>query len=264
MRGRRLLLPLALLVGLVAAGLLLWPRGGFFPGAPSADSIYRVEIAQGRAQVVLEKRLDTGEWIIPSAEDAPADPARVTGLVRALLALSPGDPVAVPDGEPIAVRLSDRSGEPVAFAGVWPGVVQRLPDGPAVAAALPAIPLAPSPWSTLAAPRIAASDVVSAVRVTADGPRELDGGERAALARDLAALSADGFVPARLIDWSGASYFQVRLADGRTLEVQLVQGDAGARFARLTAETDPAFRQLRRFAFPVRPAVPARASKSAP
>jgi hypothetical protein len=246
---------LALVVaGLALAAMVAWaflPRGGFFPESPKPGAVYRVEIAHGRKQVVLERKLDTGQWVIASADAAPADAAKVQRLVSAVLSLRPGDPVAVPDGEPVALRLSDRNGEALAFAGVWNGVLRRLPDGPAIRAQLPEIELEPSAWSTLAAPRIGVADVVGGSRFAADGEVALDPEELQRVMRDLAAISSAGWRPARELDWTGAAYVQLRLADGRIVEMQQTQDVGGNRYIRLTAEADPALRALRFFAFPV-------------
>ncbi len=242
---------LLLLLAAVTAAALLQLR-------PEPPAIVRIELARGRDQLVLQRRRDTGAWVIASAEDAPGDSARIAALIASLRALERGGPAAaVPAGEPLELRLTTEDDRTAAHHALWPGVARRLPGGAPFATSLALPTLAPSAWSTLAPPVIDPATLVEARAIRPGAAILLDAAERAALAADLGALAAAGWVPARQLDWTTASYVQARRRDGSVVELQRLALADGRRFARLTSDRDPALRAVRHFAFPIRRAAPA-------
>lgn len=244
--SRRLLLPGLLLAP--ALGAALWRHG-----RAEQPEIVRIELAQGRAQLILDKRRDTGAWVVASADDAPGDPARIAEFVDSVLALWPEGSASVPlpAGEPMELRLTAADDRVVRHLALWPGAARRLPDGAPFASPLRLPPLAPSAWSTLRPPVIDPADFLSVTLVGPDGAVALDPAGRAALAADLRGLDAAGWLPARQLDWSAASYVQARRRDGPIVEIQRLTRSDGRRFLRFTSDRDPALRALRFFAFPV-------------
>lgn len=243
---------LLLLAATLVFGAVLLLRSGRLADAPA---VTRVELAQGRDQLVLEARRDTGAWVLASAHDAPGDPERIAAFVEAVRNLEEGAPAERPAGDPVEVRLTAEDGTVIRHLALWPGIAEARPIGRPFTSTLPVPDLRPSAWSRLAPPAIDPAGIVAARRITPAGATELDAAALAALAAELAALSADGWVPARSLDWSAAEYLQVTRADGEILEIQRLARPDGRPFVRLTAERDPAFRAVRFFAFPV--AVPA-------
>ncbi|MFN3371464.1 MAG: hypothetical protein ACK4Z0_08065 [Sphingomonadaceae bacterium] len=213
-------------------------------------------MARGREQVVLARRLDTGDWVVVSAADAPGDSARIEALVERLRRLS-GPPLAEApsSSEPLEIRLADREGRVLGHAGFLAGAAQARdpagrPQGPWVALArTPALPLWPSAWSSLRPPRIAATDVARVERITADGRQPLAGSEAARVALKLERLGAVGFVAAATVNRAGAERYRVTLADGQAIDVETVpDGEGGVRL-RLTSDTLPEVRAARVYAF---------------
>lgn len=233
------------LLGLFVFLVVRSPASDLFPDLGDDEAVARIELARGREQLVFLRRRDTGQWEIASAEDAPADPAKIADLVRRLAAIAPGPPVEAPATEPLALRLSDSEDRALAHAALWPGVIRVLPDGPAVATDFAAGDLAPARWSVLEAPRLPAIRRVLAP--AAGGVAPLAGDAADALASALSNLSAEGWVPARTLNWAGAAYYQLETADG-LVEAQVTATSEG-RFVRLTAETLPDVRRARAFAF---------------
>lgn len=244
---------LLLVAAAVVFGAVFLLRSG---GVADAPAVSRIEMAQGRDQLVLEVRRDTGAWVLASAHDAPGDAERIAAFVEAVRDLEEGAPAERPAGEPLEVRLTAEDGTVIRHLALWPGIAEARPIGRPFVSTLPVPDLGPSAWSRLAPPAIDPAGLVAARRITPAGATALDPAARAALAAELASLSADGWVPARSLDWSAAEYLQVTRADGEILEVQRLARPDGRRFVRLTAERDPAFRAVRFFAFPV--AAPAR------
>jgi hypothetical protein len=243
-RPLRVLLVLLLAI---AAGAALLLRPG--PGMPD---IKRVEMALGRDQLVIERRRDTGQWVIASANDAPGDPERIGQLVDALLSFDGGSPVAaLPPDEPMELRLTAADGRVLRHLALWPGVARALPDGAPFATSLDRPELAPSAWSTLAPPAIDPAMLVTAVAIGPGGATALPPADRAALAADLGGIGAAGWVPARQLDWTTASYVQATRSDGVVVEIQRLTLGDGRRFIRLTSDRDPALRAVRFFAFPL-------------
>ncbi|WP_448578967.1 hypothetical protein [Thermaurantiacus sp.] len=243
MRG---LLFVAVIAIALVLSVLMRPGGSrAFPDLADPDAPQRIELARGREQLVLHRRQDTGQWEIASADDAPADARRVEALVRGLLRVRPGEAVAAPAGEPLALRVSDARGRTLAEAHLWPGRIRPLPEGTTRIADLPMPPLAPQHWSTLKAPGLGRIGRIS--RLGPEGLQPLGGPEAEALTRALRALPASFWVPARRINWAGALYYQIE-TDSGLVEAQLQDTPEG-RFVRLTAETRPDIRLVRAFAF---------------
>lgn len=125
-----------------------------------------------------------------------------------------------------------------------------LPDGRTLGGTrVPELPLAPSAWSSLAPPAFEAAEVAAVHLVAPEATTPLAPAERDAVAARLAALSADGWVPSRRLNWAGARYLQVRLADGALVELQELPDGAGGRWLRLTSTDRPDVRAVRAFAF---------------
>lgn len=226
------------------------------PGLPGADSVWRIEMARGRDQVVLARRADTGGWIIASAADAPGNAARIEALIDRLRRLS-GLPLEGPPSarEALEVRLSGRDGRVLGHAGFLTGAAQARdsagrPAGPWIALAqTPALPLWPSAWSSLEPPRIEAARVAGVDRIRVGGRERLAVAEAARVALRLERLSPVGFVAAASVNWAGAEAFRVTLADGQAIDVQTVPDGEGGFFLRLTSDTLPEVRAARAFAF---------------
>lgn len=256
-RARPILLA-ALALGLLALGVvLLRPRDTLFPALDPAAAL-RIEMAQGRDQLVLARPGPTAEWSILSADDAPADAAKVAGLLQRLARLAPGDAGAAPAGAPLDLRVTGAGARVLAEGRLWPGAVATPGAPPRAAPGLHLPDLAPSGWSTLAPPALPAAAVVSAARVTPAGPAPLSPAATARLAGALAALAGD-WQPARALNWAGAPYFQLRLADGALIEVQLAADARGRGFVRLNSPDRTDIARLRAFAFAapaLDPAVP--------
>jgi hypothetical protein len=119
----------------------------------------------------------------------------------------------------------------------------RVPDR------MPALPLWPSAWTSLVAPVIPAASVVTAVELTAGGPRPLDPAATERIAAALARLSARGFAAASSVDWAGARLLRLGLRDGGTIDLQTVPDGNGGAWLRLTSDTRADVRAVRRYAF---------------
>jgi hypothetical protein len=228
------------------------------PFDPAAVS--RIEIARGREQVVLARRMDTGQWEIPSAADAPGDAVRIRAALGRLQQVE-GQPLpagTAPDArEPLEIRLLGADGRELGQAGFWTAQAQRRPDGPRLQiAAAPALPLWPSAWSSLAAPRIAVAQIAQVERVTPEGPVVLDTEAAVAVAKLLEVLVARDFVAGSSVNWVGAAHLRVRMADGSAIDLQQVPDGDGRFHLRLASESDTAIRAARRFAFRVSEPLP--------
>lgn len=253
---RGLVLALALLPFLIFGLAALWHgqmTEALFPDMPGAKDIGRIEIARGTEQIVLHRKLDTGAWVLLSADDAPGDKARIEAVLKALRDLR-GTPVAtdtpLPRREGLELRLSDRKGREVGHAVFWTGQASRLPEQRRLdLRKIPALPLWPSAWSTLEPPKIAADDIVSATRITPGTAVALAEPEVRALAKLLSELSATGFVPARQVNWAAADYVQAKTRSGALIEVQAAPAGQGSYHVRLTSDSLPGVRAVRAFAF---------------
>ncbi len=227
-------------------------------GAPS--QVARIEVARGRDQVVLARRMDTGAWEILSAADAPGDAARIEATIERLAALrgEPVPPDIPPQGrEPLQVRLSDKAGRDLGHAAFWTGEGRALPDGARLAlASQPPLPLWPSAWTSLVPPVIDPATVAGAQRLSADGPANLPLEQTVAVARMLGALSARDFMGSAAINWAGARQLRVRLADGSSIDLQQVPDGDGRFFVRMTSDTRTDVREARRYAFRVSESLP--------
>jgi hypothetical protein len=263
MQGRVAILALALAPFLIFGALALWraeTRSAVFPLLRDSDSVARIEIAREREQVVLVRRMDTGQWVVASAEDAPGDAARIDGTIAQLAglrgtALSPDMPPR--PREPLELRLSDRDGAEIGHAAFWTGEAIRRSDGVRLALdKTPALPLWPSAWSDLRAPTIAADSVLGVARLSPAGVEVLGVAQVGRVADALSRLSATGFVPARQLNWAGAEQLQVTLTDGARIDVQRLPAADGGAFVRLTSDTRADVRAVRKFAFRVEAAFP--------
>lgn len=253
MTTRRLMAVLAALPFLVLTVVLV-RREAFtrplMPDLPAVEQVARIEMARGREQVVLERdRL--GAWVVVSAADAPGDARKVATLVGELAAIRlAGDTAAPPRREPLEIRLSDFAGREVGRAAFAPGLVITRPDGEAYPLArTPALALWPSAWSTLRAPVLTPAQVRSVTLVGPEGARPLGTLDGKAWADALSRVRAEGFVAGRTINWAGARYLQLRLADGTVVEAQVVPDRREGGWVRFNAEKPGAWRDSRRFAF---------------
>jgi hypothetical protein len=225
-----------------------------------ADAVARIEIARGREQVVLGRRMDTGAWELLSAADAPGDEARIAATLDRLADLR-GRPL--PEGappqrrEPLEIRLSDAQGRVLGHAAFWTGEAARLPGGPRLAVdGAPALPLWQSAWASLSPPRIVAGEVAAVERLTPDGPELLPTDAAVEVARMLGGLTATDFVAGASVSWAGARQLRVRMADGQVIDLQQVPDGEGRFHLRLTSDTWTDVRAVRRFAFRVREPLP--------
>lgn len=223
------------------------------PMLSEASDVGRIELARGREQVVLVRRLDTGAWVLASAADAPGDVARVEAAIEALARLR-GRPVAdgapAPRREPLRVRIEGREGIILGDAALWADEAHALPDGPRLAiVAPPALPLWQSAWSSLEAPRIDPNDVVAAQRIGPGGPEALPEAERKAIAALLARLDTREFRAAAGLDWSRADAVRLTLADGAIVDLQLRAAPGNGLYLRMTSDRRSDVRAVRRFAF---------------
>lgn len=220
-----------------------------------ADDVARVELARGREQVVLARRIDTGQWELLSAADAPGDAARIRAAIDAMVELKGRPlPAGAPERrrEPLEVRLSNQAGEVLGHAGFWAGEAARLPSGTRIAVAdVPALPLWQSAWSSLQPPAIAPGEVAAVERLTPAGPVLLSTDEAVGVARMLGNLRATDFVAGATVSWAGARLLRVRMADGSAIDLQQVPDGDGRYHLRLTSDTRTDVRATRRFAFRV-------------
>ncbi len=243
-------------------GLALRQQAGaehLLPGLDPAD-VARIELARGREQVVLARRLDTGAWEILSAADAPGDAVRIAAMLERLAALkakpTPAG-TAAPAREPLALRLSDAAGRELGQAAFWDGEARRLPGGPRLAIdRAPALPLWPSAWTSLSPPKIDVSRIEAVERITPAGAEPLPPAAVGEVARTLQSLSARDFTAGASVDWRGARQFRVYLADGSTLDLQQVADGDGRTFLRLTSDRMTDVRAVRRYAFRVKAPLP--------
>jgi hypothetical protein len=253
-----LLAPILLLGGLELKRTLGTER--LLPGIGSPSEVARIEIARGREQVVLVRRIDTGAWEILSAADAPGDSARIEAAIARLATLR-GEPLPAdappPKREPLQVRLTDKAGTEIGHAAFWTGEGQALPDGERIALVnSPALPLWPSAWTSLVPPAIAPGKVAAAQRLSADGPVELPLDETTAVARMLGSLSARDFMGSTSVNWAGARQVRVLMADGSSIDLQQVPDGDGRFFLRMTSDSRADVRQARRYAFRVSESLP--------
>jgi hypothetical protein len=248
MTSRRLLLA-GLAGALLIAALFAWrPWGRLFPEL-APEAALRIELARGRDQLVLGRPGPTAGWSLLSAEDMPGDPARVEAFLGELDRLGVGAEVPAPGTPPTDLRVTGADGAVLAEARLWPGTI-ALPPGwkPRAAPELSPPDLSPWRWSTVRPPALRAGDVAAAWRITPGGAVPLSPPERATLAAALAALPGE-WTPARRRNWAGASYFQLRLADGRLVEVQLTPPADGPAHVRLNAPASADIARLKGLAF---------------
>lgn len=262
MNVRAVLLAL-LLAPLIIFGVQLGRREAgtqlLLPGLEPA-AVARIELARGREQVVLGRRMDTGAWELLSAADAPGNAVRVNATVERLARLK-GRPVPAgapaPGREPLEVRLSDSKGRALGHAAFWTAEAARLPDGARLTiAAVPALPLWQSAWASLEPPRIRAGEVAVVERLGPQGPVALSTDAAVGVARMLGGLSATDFVAGATVSWMGARMLRVRMADGQVIDLQQVPDGEGRFHLRLTSDTRTDVRAARRFAFRVTEPLP--------
>lgn len=229
------------------------------PGLDRA-AVARIEIARGREQVVLARRLDTGAWELLSAADAPADAARIADAIDRLAKLKgrplPADTPAQ-TREPLEVRLSDERGVPLGHAAIWHSEAAQLPSGVRLAIAdAPALPLWQSAWSSLRPPRIPAAEVAVVERLAPGGPVPLPTDEAVRVAKMLDRLAPEDFVAGATVSWAGARLLRVRMTDGQAIDLQQVPDGEGRYHLRLTSDTRTDVRAARHFAFRVTEPLP--------
>ncbi|MFN7399973.1 MAG: hypothetical protein ACK5SX_13170 [Sandaracinobacter sp.] len=262
MNVRFVLLVLLLAPVLIFGARLLRQEVGaerLLPGL-ERDAVARIEIARGREQVVLARRLDTGAWEVLSAAEAPGDAARIAATIDRLARLKgkplpPGKPPQ--SREPLQVRLSDAKGTSLGHAAFWTYEAARLPGGERLAIAdAPALPLWQSAWSSLQPPRIVAGEVAAVERLTAEGPVALSTDAAVEVARMLGGLQATDFVSGATVSWAGASLLRVRMADGTVIDLQQVPDGEGRFHLRMTSDTRTDIRAARRYAFRVEKPLP--------
>lgn len=252
-----------LLAPLLIFGIQHWRTSAgtelLLPGLDRA-AVARIEIARGRDQVVIARRMDTGAWEVLSAADAPGNGERIAATLDRLAELR-GRPF--PEGapperrEPLEIRLSDAQGRVVGHAAFWSGAAARLPEGPRLAIdAPPPLPLWQSAWATLTPPRIEPGEVATVERLTPDGPVPLPTDAAVEVATMLGSLTATDFVSGAAVSWAGARLLRVRLADGQAIDVQQVPDGEGRYHLRLTSDTRTDVRAARRFAFRVSEPLP--------
>jgi hypothetical protein len=259
----RVILLALLLAPLLIFGVQLARREAgteaLLPGLDRAE-VARIEIARGRDQVVLARRMDTGAWEVLSAADAPADDARIATAIDRLARLKgrpvpPGTPAQ--PREPLEVRLSDAKGASLGHAAIWHSEAARLPSGERLAIAnAPALPLWQSAWSSLQPPRIPAEEVALVERLTPEGPVALSTDEAVVVAQMLDGLAREDFVAGATVSWAGARLLRVRMADGQAIDLQQVPDGEGRYHLRLTSDTRTDVRAARRFAFRVTEPLP--------
>jgi len=241
MNVRFVLLALLLVPVLIFGAQLLRQEVGaerLLPGLKQ-DAVARIEIARGREQVVLARRLDTGAWEVLSAAEAPGDAARIAATIDRLARLKgkPLQPGTPPQSrEPLQVRLSDAKGTSLGHAAFWTYEAARLPGGERLAIAdAPALPL----WQS-----------------ASEGPVALSTDAAVEVARMLGGLQATDFVSGATVSWAGASLLRVRMADGSVIDLQQVPDGEGRFHLRMTSDTRTDIRAARRYAFRVAKPLP--------
>ncbi len=262
MNVRHVLLALLLAPVLIFGVQLARRQAGTELLLPDLDrtSVARIELARGREQVVLGKRMDTGAWEVLSAADAPGNDQRIGATIDRLATLR-GRPL--PQGtprqqrEPLEIRLSDARGRVLGHAAFWTGEAARLPGGTRLAVgSAPPLPLWQSAWASLTPPRIAPEDVALVERLTPEGPVALPTDAAVGVAKTLAGLTPTDFVAGATVSWMGARQLRVRMADGQVIDVQQVPDGEGRYHLRLTSDTRADVRAARRFAFRVTEPLP--------
>ena len=261
MNSRGLVLALILAPMLLLGAQQLWRTGGTQPLLPGLDpdQVARLELRRGEARVLLARGPDGG-WIIPSAADAPADPARIAMALDRLEDLR-GRPVAAGAAadarEPLTIRLSGADGQLLGEADFWTTEAEARPGGERLTIAKPpALPLWPSAWSRLEAPRVPADRIAAVEELTPDGPKLLPPDATVEVARMLADLTAKDFVAGADVNWGGARLLRVKLTDGATIDLQQVPDGDGRYHLRLTSDTLDSVRAARRYAFRVAEPLP--------
>lgn len=229
-----------------------------FSRIDTAD-VARIELSHQAQTLVLAKGAD-GQWRVPSAADAPGDPAKIEAALKRLAAIE-GKPLEAsapsPPREPVVVRLFDGKGAPLAQAAFWSREGRLLPEGARLALEKPpALPLWPSAWSSQKAPRIDPAKVLKAERLTPEGPVALPDKEAAAVAAILGKLSPTDFVAASSVDWTGARMVRVTLVDGKAIDLAQVPDGEGRHHLRLASDTDADVRSSRKLAFRVSEVLP--------
>jgi hypothetical protein len=261
MNSRSLVLALLLVPMLLLGAQQMLRALGSEPVVQAFDSeaVARVELARGDARVLLERGADGG-WIISSAADAPADAARVSAALSRVADLR-GRPVSADEAadkrEPLTLRLSDANGRPLAEADFWALQARARPAGPQLAIEKPpALPLWPSAWSSLKAPRVPVERIAAVEELSPRGPRLLPPEDTVRVARILADLTARDFVAGGSVGWGGARMLRVRLTDGSAIDLQQVPDGDGRYHLRLTSDKLESIRAARRYAFRVAEPLP--------
>lgn len=241
----------------IMAGVRSIGSEALLPGL-EAGEVVRMEVARGEERVVLVRKSEgsrgEGLWVVASAADAPGDARRIDTALKKLQKLRgvPLEDQSPKQREPLEVQLFGDGGKVLGAAALWTGEGQALPDGKRLQLAdMPALPLWPSAWSSLRAPRIDAAAVAAVSRLTPEGPQPLGPDAAVRLAKIFNDLSATGFVAGASISWAGAQQVRVTMTDGSVIDLQQVPDGAGRYLLRMTSDTRADVRDVRRFAFRV-------------
>lgn len=98
---------------LVLAGVVFWPRGGQAAAAPlfgdlKAEDISSLTITDDRGVRIKLAKNATG-WVLPEADDFPADSAKITPIVTKLAGLKSGRSVAQTESSHARLQVADAS-----------------------------------------------------------------------------------------------------------------------------------------------------------
>lgn len=263
---RRLVLLLLLVPVVIFTAIAIADDATIMPLLPDLDlsRVAQVELSHdGDLLLLVRNRGAQGAgWQIRSAADAPGNVALIEDTLERIATIKgrPRPPAAQDDAParlPVEVRLLDEHGSQLAITAFWEDRAQVQPDGPDLTIARPpALPLWPSAWSSLAAPRINIDRIAHVQRLTATGPERLDDTEAAQMALALGRLSARGFVAGADVDWQGSRMWRVRLADGQTLDLAQVADGEGHFFVRLSSADLADVQASQRFAFRMAESLP--------
>ena len=295
-RARRLQ-PWWIIIGLVVLVVLAWLAVRLFgaerlmPGlAGRADAIAVVQLRRSD-DILRLARDDAGNWRIASAADAPANGQDVRDLIDGLASIRVIGAAerGVPVGAPVEVLLRDREGRAIAYAvlaearvgGVVETVARRAGQSTLLeveGASLPSV--VPGAWTDMQPPRIDPAQVVAVDLIEPGRPlrfvrtgggfagpdgRAADVTGLKALLAQLGDLPTDGFAGGDSVNWAGARYIQMTMADGSTIAVQAAAADGGGAWVRFNADVAAgaspdieqraaAIKAMKRYAFHVEPA----------
>lgn len=261
------------------------------PGlAGRSDTIAVVQLRQA-GNVLRLARDAAGNWRVASAADAPAIGQEVQELIHHLgsMRIVGTAEQAAPVGMPVEVLVRDRDGNAIGYAVLAEtridGEVKRVARRAGQSRLLrvegaPLPSLAPGAWTDMKPPRIDPTHVVAVdlidpgrplrfVRTGGDfagpGGGAADAEALTALLSQLRDLPTNGFAGGDGINWAGARYIQMTMADGSTISVQTARADGGDAWVRFNADVSggasraaeqraAAIKAMKRYAFRVGPA----------